>query len=82
MASMLPVDWSCTQATGAADTVAINVSGIKTGDELLALVAWSAGVDPAPVDTSDFTVADGTITGATLTTAGKLLWVMWSESRD
>jgi hypothetical protein len=79
---MLPVDYSEAPATGAADAVAITVSGIKTGDELLAVIAWSPGSDPAPVAVSDFTVGDGTITAGTLTTDGKSLWVMWHESRD
>jgi hypothetical protein len=78
---MLPFDWSEAPATGAADTVAINVTGIKSSDVLLGLIAWSAGADPAPVDTTDFTVADGTITGATVSTANKHLWVIWAEAR-
>lgn len=79
---MLPVDYSEVGAVGAADTVAISVSGIKTGDELLALISWEPGSDPAPLDTSDYTVGDGIITGATIDSSGKLLWVIWSEARD
>jgi len=74
---MLPINLSQTGANGAASGVAIPVSGIKSGDVLLAVFKWAAGSDPAPVATSDFTVADGTITAGTLTTASKLLWVMW-----
>jgi hypothetical protein len=79
---MLAVDYSETCASGAADTVAIDVSGIFTGDELLAVIAWAPGADPAPVDVSDFTVGDGTITAATLTTADKQLYVMWIRPKD
>ncbi len=78
---MRAFDWSETGATGAADTVAINVSGIAVGDVLLAVISHSAGADPAPVACSDFTVGAGTITAATLTTAGKDLWVVWAEAR-
>lgn len=79
---MLPVNYSEVGATGAADTVAINVSGILASDILLAVIAWSPGVDAAPVACADFTVTDGVITAATLTTAGKDLWVMWVTPRD
>lgn len=79
---MLPVDYSEAGATGAAAAAAVSVTGIKTGDELLAVISWAPGADPAPVDTTDYTVADGTITGATISTANKLLWVIWHESRD
>jgi hypothetical protein len=79
---MLAVDYSESCASGAADTVAINVSGILTGDELLAVIAWAPGADPAPVAISDFTVGDGTITAATLTTADKQLYVMWIRPKD
>jgi hypothetical protein len=79
---MLPCDFSQAGANGAADAVAVNVSGIKTGDELMAVISWEPGGDPAPVDTTDFTVGDGTITAATIDTTDKLLWVIWHESRD
>ncbi len=78
---MLPIDYSEGGAVGAADTVPITVSGIKAGDVLLGLVAWSAGTDPAPLDISDYTVADGTITGATVDSSGKSLWVRWITPR-
>jgi hypothetical protein len=79
---MLAVDYSECGATGAADTVAINVSGILTGDELLAVISWAPGADPAPLDTTDYTVGDGTITGATIDSGGKQLWVMWIRPKD
>lgn len=79
---MLPVNYSEVGAVGAADAVAVNVSGIKSGDELLAVIAWAPGADPSLIDASDYTVADGTITGATISTANKLLWVMWITPKD
>jgi hypothetical protein len=79
---MLPVDYSETGALGAADTVAINVSGILTGDELLAVIAWAPGSDPSTLDASDYTVGDGTITGGTIDSSGKHLWVMWIRPKD
>jgi hypothetical protein len=79
---MLPVNYSETGAIGAADTEAVSVSGILTGDELLAVIAWEPGNDPSTIDCSDYTVGDGTITGATISTADKLLWVMWIRPLD
>lgn len=78
---MLPVDYSECGANGAADTAAVSVSGIKSGDSLLAVIQWASGEDPVALDTTDYTVADGTITGATLDTSGKLLWVIWATPR-
>jgi hypothetical protein len=79
---MLPVDYSEVGAIGAADTEAVSVSGILTGDELLAVISWAPGADPAPLDTTDYTVGDGTITGATIDSSGKLLWVVWIRPKD
>lgn len=79
---MLPVNYSEAGAVGAADTDPISVSGIATGDELLAVIAWEPGNDPTMVDASDYTVADGTITGATVSTADKLVWVIWITPKD
>ena len=80
---MLPVDYSEVGANGAADTDPVSVSGILTGDVLLAVIAWDpTGADPEPLDTADYTVGDGTITGATIDSSDKLLWVMWCTPRE
>ena len=79
---MLPVDYSETGALGAADTDPVSVSGILTGDELLAVIAWAPGADPSALDVSDYTVGDGTITGATIDSSDKHLWVMWIRPKD
>lgn len=83
MSMMLPVDHSTAMANGAADTDPVSVSGIASGDVLLAVVAWDpTGSDPEPLATTDYTVAAGTITGATIDSSGKLLWVMWCTPRE
>jgi len=79
---MLPVNYAEAGAVGAADTDPVSVSGIKTGDELLAVIAWEPGNDPEMIDASDYTVGDGTITGGTISTADKLLWVIWITPTD
>lgn len=79
---MLPVNYSECGATGLAATNAITVSGIASGDELLAVIAWAPGADPTLIDASDATVGSGTITFGTVNTANKLLWVMWITPKD
>ena len=75
---MLPINYSEVGAVGAADTDPVLVSGIKTGDVLLAVIQWAPDEDPAGLALTDYTVTDDTITGATLDTTGKLLWVVWA----
>ena len=82
MSMMLPVDHSITMANGAGATTAFAVSGIKTGDELLAVVAYAPGADPVGIDVSEGTVGDGTVALDTTSTDGSLVWVMWITPRD
>jgi hypothetical protein len=79
---MLPINYSEAGATGAADTVAITVSGIASTNVLLAVIQWAPGEDAEGLDLTDFTVGSGTITAATLDTTDKLLWVVWCETRE
>lgn len=80
MSLPLPVPQCVAGAIGAADTDPITVSGIQTGDVLLAVAQWKAGEAPAGLDVSDFTVGDGTITAATADTTGYYLAVVWSPA--
>lgn len=82
MSMMLPVDHSIAMGTGATATTPFAVSGIKSGDELLAVVAYAPGADPIGIDVSEGTVADGTVALDTTSTASKLVWVMWITPRD
>lgn len=77
----LPVNWphSIAQAVGVADTVATVVPGIKAADNLLAVIAEEDGVIDTQ-DTTDFTVAAGTITAGTLDLTGKVLTVIWTSA--
>jgi ABC-type sugar transport system substrate-binding protein len=77
---MLPINYSEAGAVGAADTDPVSVSGIKTGDILLAVIQWAPEEDAEGLDLTDYPVGDGTITGATIDTTGKLLWVVWCGS--
>lgn len=83
MSMMLPVDHSVTMSTGAAATTPFTVSGIQSGDTLLACVAWDpSGSDPVGIDVSEATVADGTVALDTTSTADMLVWCMWATPRD
>lgn len=77
MALPFPQKHSIVGAVGAAATVAIDVAGIRSGDTLLGLIRHKPGEAAAAVDTTDFTVAAGTITGATIDTSGYNLVVIW-----
>ena len=78
----LPGAHSIATVDGAADTVAITVPGIKASDPLLAVIKFAHGPTPgnaAGVDVTDYTVAAGTITGATVSTAGYKVVVIWGH---
>ncbi len=76
---MLPVDYSEVGAVGADNTDPIAVSGIKTGDIVLAVMAWDpTGGDPTAIDPSEATAGDGTVTLSTTDTTDLQLWVMWA----
>jgi len=74
---MLPVNYSEAGGTGATATTPFAISGIKTGDVLLAVMAWDLDGDPIGIDVSEGTVADGTVALDTTSTASMQVWVMW-----
>jgi hypothetical protein len=79
---MLAIDYSQAGAAGVADTVEHVVSGIATGDILLACWAWEPGSDPVGIDVSEATVADGTVALSTTDTTGHTVWFVWSTPRE
>lgn len=75
----LPFQHSVGFGTGAADTVAMDVSGIKSGNNLLAVLSWpNAGGSVRGDDKSDFTVADGTLTAGTIDLSSRKFVAIWS----
>jgi len=76
---MLPIDHSSVGATGAEAANPVLVSGIKTGDVLLALIRWKADEIAAPVATATFVVADGEIESSSVATDGYHLHVIWTH---
>lgn len=79
----LPVDQGFGVADGLAATNAMTLSGIKAGDNLLAVVSFlpSSGVTVG-LDKTDFTVAAGQITAATinLSAAGLRVFALWTNA--
>lgn len=75
----LPFQHSVGFGDGLAATNAMAVSGIKSGDNLLAVLSWpDAGGSVRGDAISDFTVADGTLTAATISLASRQFIAIWS----
>ena len=73
-----PFNHSVVGAVGAGTGVAIPVSGIKTGNVLLAVIKFTGTGAPTGLDPAAFSVGAGTITSATLNTSGNQLCVVWA----
>lgn len=83
MINGLPCDQALGFGKGLAATNAMAVDGIKSGDNLLAVISWvpSTGVYLGRA-VSDFTVAAGTITAGTidLSAAGTKFVAIWTNA--
>ena len=76
----LPCDQGIGFGAGLAATNAMAVEGIKSGDNLLAVISWTAaGVFLGQVKT-DFTVAAGTITAATIDLSSTTFVAIWTNA--
>ncbi len=79
----LPVDQGFGVADGLASGNPMTLSGIKVGDNLLAVVSYlpSSGVTLG-LDKTDFTVTAGAIEAATidLSAAGKRVFALWTNA--
>lgn len=76
-------DLSSQWGVGAADTVAMPVPGIKSGDNLLHIVSMtSVHATPVGRDVSDFTVADDEITAGTIDLTGLIFHALWTSVAD
>jgi hypothetical protein len=77
----LPFGHSIGFFDGAADTVEMDVSGIKSGDNLLAVFSWpDAGTSVRGDDKTDFTVGDGTLEAATISLAARQCVAIWTSA--
>lgn len=81
MINGLPCNQNIGFGTGLASTNAMAVEGIKSTDNLLAVISW----DPATgiflgQDVTDFTVADGEITAATIELDGDTFVAIWTDA--
>ena len=83
MINGLPCDQGLGFGDGLASTNAMAVGGIKSGDNLLAVISWvpSTGVYLGR-DKTDFTVADGSITAGTidLSASGTKFVAIWTNA--
>lgn len=75
-----PFDHSQQNFDGLAATNAMAAEGIKSTDNLLAVLSWDAAYLVTGHDISDFTVANGTITGGTINLAGRTGVVIWTRA--
>lgn len=76
--SGFPFNHSTAGAVGAGTGVAIPVSGLKTGNVLLAVIKYGATGAPTGLDPAAFAVSNGSIQSATVSTSGFMLCVVWA----
>lgn len=76
----LPCDHSTGFGAGLAATNAMAVDGIKSGDNLLAVISWTAAGVFVGRDVSDFTVAAGTITAGTIDLSSTTFVAIWTNA--
>jgi hypothetical protein len=72
-----PIRQAETGAVGAGTGVAIPVGGIRTGDILLAVVRHSGPGAAAGLDPAAFTVSNGSIQSASVSTTGYMLAIVY-----
>ena len=80
MINGLPFDHSIGFGVGAEDTVAMPLEGIKSTDNLLAVISWTAAGVFVGRDVSDFTVADGEITAGTIDLSNTTFVAIWTNA--
>lgn len=77
----LPFGHSVAFGDGVADTVANVVAGMKSGDNILAVISWpDAGTSVRGDDADDFTAGNGTMTGATVSLTGRQFMVVFTSA--
>ena len=79
---MLALNVSQAGAFGAAADAPHAVSGIATGDILLACWAWEPGNDPVGVSVSEGTVGNGTVTLSDAELADHMVWFVWYTPKE
>ena len=77
----LPFEHSIANAAGGPYDEAISVPGIKSGDDLLAVIGHDAATGTiSGLDVSAFAVAAGAIESASVDTTGLALTVIWTRA--
>lgn len=80
MINALPCDQSTGFGAGLAATNAMAVEGIKSGDNLLAVISWTAAGAFVGQDKTDFTVGNGTITAGTIDLSSTTFVAIWTNA--
>jgi hypothetical protein len=80
MSLQIPVNHSVAYVAGVADTVATVVPSILADDLVLAVITVGPVTSVDGHDVTDYTVADGTITGATIDNTGLKLMVIHTNA--
>lgn len=76
-----PVDHSMGYFAGLASSNAMDVEGIKTGDNLLAVVSMTSAGVATGHDPGDFTVGSGTLTAGTIDLSGQSVCLaIWTNA--
>ena len=73
-------DHSTGNGAGLAATNAMAVEGIKSGDNLLTVISWTAAGVVVGRDPADFTVAAGTITAGTIDLSSTTFIATWTNA--
>lgn len=76
----VPFDHSVGFFAGLADTNAMALDGIKSGDNLLAVISWTAAGVTVGQDITDFTVGAGTITAGTIDLSNQTGVAIWTNA--
>lgn len=80
MINGLPCGQNIGFGSGLAATNAMAVEGIKSTDNLLAVISWTAAGVFVGQDVSDFTVGSGTITAGTIDLSSTTFVAVWTDA--
>lgn len=76
----VPFDHSIGFGSGLTATNAMALEGIKSGDNLLAVISWTAAGVTVGQDVTDFTVGSGTITAGTIDLSSQTFVAIWTNA--
>jgi hypothetical protein len=78
----LPCDHSVGFGAGLASSNDMDVEGIKSGDNLLAVISWDSSGNFVGHDVTDFTVGNGTLNASSISLASETFVAIWTNAPD